>query len=525
MLFLWKEKINRNSMRIFFVATLLILCTFLSSCSEPDPADASLKVVRKYMTAMEQNDVEGMMKCLDPREHALAKSIVNVIGGMFGIDNAYDLTINSGGLFTSIMQKASGRSVELSFNSVLSQSYEKNNGVIDAKYDMKINYNDKKPQVAEFSMRFNMIKIKNNWYISSFDNPILLTPLEDSTGKKIIVAGADFSDGVAWVNYTSGWSCVDKEGKILFSLNAGSKPITDFIKGIAIINGDTVINKSGEIISSVKDGLYDSIVIDESYNYNGYVFVKKRVDTFQKTEDQIGVIDSNGNWYIEPTSKIKFARHRGEGMYYVAMDFDANNQLIFLDINTKQFIRTDPYYPQSPSFDNGVSVGSSKYNPICVASKDGRLKKFEIVNPDEDHSGLYREGMFFKGNFYDKDGKIVINMTKYHYNFINSPYFVNGYSIIDIENDQKSKYFTIIDSTGARTFEPRKLTSHGNLSCGLIWVQTKAGYDYIDVNGDTIFSVDSGNSDLKVFDFKEDIAKVVTSKELYYIDKTGKRLF
>lgn len=76
-------------------------------------------------------------------------------------------------------------------------------------------------------------------------------------GLRQIVDAQDYHDGMAWVNVEfadeTKWCCCDKEGEILFSLEAGSIPTTYFANGVAIVDYNRVIDKSGNVIWSIVD--------------------------------------------------------------------------------------------------------------------------------------------------------------------------------------------------------------------------------------------------------------------------------
>ena len=347
-----------------------------------------------------------------------------------------------------------------------------------------------------------------------------------------IINGRDFSDGVAWIKQEYGWSCVDKEGKIIFNLNSGSTPTTDFINGIAIIDKDKIINKSGEVVSSVSDGKYDRI-IEECGNFNGYVFVCLFIDTFELTEYRIGIIDSSGNWYMEPIMKkpqYSDPRYVSDDMYY--WEQGKSESRYYFNVKLKELVEFSPVYA-GDSYENGYILNNT-YQKVTVINKRGEYSEiYPILNNGKytEFIGKYQDDVFFgtdlyvtECNFYNIYGDKAIDLSKYnikHNIFDPYPYFSEGYCFLEIMNNQNSEYFTIIDKTGQQMFEPRKSVQHGEISCGLIWIKSGTGYSYIDVFGNEKFYLECS----KANDFHESIAKIENSGSAYYIDINGNKIF
>lgn len=389
----------------------------------------------------------------------------------------------------------------------------------------------------------------NSYYddINSFGTP----KSDDYYGEEslIILDGRNFQDGVAWVKLSdNNWSVINKEGKVLFSLNSGSKPSTDFCKGIAIVNGNTIINKNGVILNNVFDGKYNyeilsNISIGIFGKFEGYVFVRVVVDTFEKTENRIGVIGPDGEWYIEPTNQLADSHaiypcpsYFGEGMYLIE-DGPLNSGVsYFLDINSKKIVEIDRLTSDYLTFENGWLIDPLRYQYVAISNKDGnvytiypKLNDGNVIST----AGKYRDGLFYgtdlyakEGHFYDIYGDMAIDLSKYKIKHIafkhDEPYFSNGYCFLEIVNDQGSEWFTIIDKQGNFMFEPRKIVEHGEISEGLVFLNMSNNLSvYIDMNGNEIISIDCS----KAYDFSEGLALIVKDGKIYYIDKSGNIAF
>jgi hypothetical protein len=121
--------------------------------------------------------------------------------------------------------------------------------------------------------------------------------------------GRNFSDGVAWVKRdASYWECIDNKGNTLFSLGKDSIPLSDFTEGAAFIETTDskntkekkLVNKSGKVVFPIDDGNKYQFVS----SYGNYNFVTRHINTFEKTEDQTGIVDNTGKWILEPTPDL-----------------------------------------------------------------------------------------------------------------------------------------------------------------------------------------------------------------------------
>jgi hypothetical protein len=413
------------------------------------------------------------------------------------------------------------------------------------------------------------------------------------------IDGYDFSDGVTWVKSEEDqWHCVEKSGKILFKLEEGENPISNFSHNIALVKRldytIEVVDKSGKMISSPKMGEYDEI--KGIFLDSGMISVYKKLVTFQITEDETGIIDNSGNWrvmlnnssilsdYINnfrtlPLMHIveqdrDYHTYIGDGL--IVRNFYASDQsdwsslydkdyyeytLLYnikngdtISVNLSQNTKADSvrrvenlhqlenghavytvYYYIYTKSGFGGQVGTPYYDIYSISSSGQVAPIISNISglyttPFE--IGNYKSGLFyctftiedrtFKG-FYDITGKMVIDLS--FYDIYNKPEFSNDYCLLNLLNPQGTRFFTIIDKNGNQMFEPRILYSRSNpiLSCGLMVTQNEDGNNTIlNISGDIV--LDLGKSE-SVSDYSDDVAMVKNDGEIYYIDKTGKRLF
>jgi len=356
----------------------------------------------------------------------------------------------------------------------------------------------------------------------------------------------DFSNGVAWVQRESSspWECIDNKGNTLFSLDEGSEPKTDFSNEGAIIettdsNNKTkeeIIDKSGNVVFPKDDG-YEYRIVD---SYGNYHFVTRHINTFEKTEDQIGIVDNAGNWVLEPTPDLEIYKsslsigyggignvsYKGNDYYDAHLNefFKKPNKVTSTDdwedkkINNLELIRRtlpslyadDLYFFRAYNKDYSLKGTNMLY-----------ISYFDDPNFDLTKLGFNNSVT----GFYDQNKELVIDLSSY-----NDPEaiggFSNGYCSLSLKNPQNSPFWTIIDKKGNKMFEP--ITEPiGKVSCGRSLVKPKEGSEYyIDVNGKTaIPDIEDGS------DFNEDcLAKIGNTSnggdnQIYFIDTDGNIAF
>lgn len=334
--------------------------------------------------------------------------------------------------------------------------------------------------------------------------------VEANSGFYNSFSATKFEDNVAWIKNIGNYYCIDTTGKVLFFLEKinfdNSISVTNFSNGISVINNSYIIDKSGNIISSIEDGDYDEIILQGEYLdkiYNGLVFVKKNIETFDKNETLIGVIGNDGTFKKELSDKIKSADYVGDGLYYIAYN---NNENIYLDSKDMNIYT-----------DSELDFFSNYYIRNNISYMDGQEWFFF------ENNGIYGDKYMGIG-FFNKFGEKVLDLSEYSNldkNIENQPYFVGEYCVLLVSKKDNTKWLTVINKLGKRMFEPIKLNDNdyiGKLSDGLIRVSNNRTHYFIDVFGKTV--IDKINADY-VTDFNNELSMIKTDNGYYYINTKG----
>ena len=363
-----------------------------------------------------------------------------------------------------------------------------------------------------------------------------------------IVNARTFSDGVVWVRKSDAgvwaagiWSALDMNGNVLFSLDEGKSPTTDFYNGVAVIatreRNIKLIDREGRIVWSIEEhgereaerlfgtGVVDSIelIANDSIElstsdrfarfFNGYSFVIFRIVTFEYTGAKFGVLDSNGNWLLCPTHDFVYTttlsgiNHRGSGIYTLRL----RSRDVHYNLLTNEFVNNADEFVSVDDINELI-----EQNRIILENDTLTFR----TERHRTHGGLIDPG------FYDANGRRVIDLSSYNFRAARQPIFVNGYSVMTIYNDQGTRFMVVINKQGEQTAPPQLWIDHGNVESGLIRVRHgNRHYSFLDTNMNVVISDIRG----AVTDFTRDgIATVLwcdDSGEIFFIDTAGNRLF
>ncbi len=281
------------------------------------------------------------------------------------------------------------------------------------------------------------------------------------------------------------------------------------------------VSEEAQEVSIPNNGEWDEILCSG----DGYHLVKKEVDAYDGYKFSLGVVDDDGNWIREMTDTGKFVsevRFRAEGSSQTLRDSSCYMYLgegVFLASPGVSVYTKDKEYRVGP-WDNHVSsngysrdpevsiweclvwnviddvqvefkaskvstfrdgyalfcsedwLGGGVINTININGKITKLECEYLPNKPGHKFPVYSEGLFYacstskgaKPGFYDIDGNVVIDLSKYDVGRIpyslemgaNAPYFENGLATILFSNNTSSVFSAVIDKTGTFVGEPEK---------------------------------------------------------------------
>jgi hypothetical protein len=306
--------------------------------------------------------------------------------------------------------------------------------------------------------------------------------VQQTMGNQTYITDAtSFRNGYAWAEFSeydtagyfvsSKWCCIDTQGNVAFELPAGIDEsddfeLTDFADGVALVNNEALINTQGQAVWSVDgdgwvlaeelfgEGNTQDIGIMDGGYFMGVAFVWFSIDTFEETATYYGILGSDGNWIQEPTKDLKMPEYIGEGLYHLKT-------------------------PDETGYYNDYAFFSPKSKKVTKDRDEAYSWSDEYI--EENYSGLvYNKN---SGGFCNTAGDLVIDLSEY--DLRDDPEFHNGYCVLNIENKQSSSYFTVIDPSGNRMFEPKKEVTHEEfVSDGLLRVKDDDEIYFLDMQGE-----------------------------------------
>ena len=127
----------------------------------------------------------------------------------------------------------------------------------------------------------------------------------------------EFNNGLAWSKVDGQFICINTEGKVVFRLSNEYDTVTDFKNpDYALVSNyynKAIIDKEGRIITTDRENnAFDKIISEDVYA--GCAVVYKKVDTYEKQEEQYGIIGFEGNWILELSKDNKFLSNYSIGL-------------------------------------------------------------------------------------------------------------------------------------------------------------------------------------------------------------------
>ncbi|MBQ8743384.1 MAG: hypothetical protein IJZ03_08455 [Clostridia bacterium] len=322
-------------------------------------------------------------------------------------------------------------------------------------------------------------------------NKIDMTKITDMVPYREGLAFAEINDDIS-KSY-----CIDKEGKILFTLDikVGLENL-GFYNGIAIFGGSAesvwICDKEGKI-TKPEDLGGDTILIEPSlqshasneFFRSGYFFVKKTTTTFSGSKDEAAIYNH----------KLEKLHDFSEELYRIYEEF-------LVSACYGGYLYEYNGYDEPTVFD---PISGKKVTDFSKFLEDLKLK-----NPSD---MWYWEG----DGVYDMLGSSetpVIDMSKYSETLYYIDDFKDGMAGVTFESADKF-FFTIMKEDGSFCFEPVELSGSSpnvKYSNGKFMVTTSKIYDYIfetfDAKGKIASLTVDTEGKFMGFDFSDDVAIV-----------------
>lgn len=211
----------------------------------------------------------------------------------------------------------------------------------------------------------------------------------------------EYHDGVAWVHLTEkhlfsttllGVVCIDENGTEIFSMPEENN-VSNFYNDMALVSGRYIINKSGKMTHDLKEELDVKIKMLPDNYFDGFIFVEKIVDGVTMT----GILSSEMEWIIEPTSKLNDIEAKGNYLYY-------NDLVGYYDAKKNEFI--DEHKFQLRHLRRSIPKSG-----LIFLSKD-HWNEFVYLT-DYNEGRIYLDDVNYRTGFYDKDLNMVLDMSDY----------------------------------------------------------------------------------------------------------------
>ena len=366
--------------------------------------------------------------------------------------------------------------------------------------------------------------------LTAFNNPNLLGILP-------------FSEGIAWIQFEEAGekitAAIDTEGKELFRVSGDVRYCAPFKDGLsyyviyheANINSynefydtqEVIVDSAGNELYRTSDGHLGSEIVDEYIlaQGDGEFLVFRHLSGMEKDTWQLGTIDAQGNvvsdwldrntistscWGYRNVTAINgdyymyldaqqdteyYSRYLGDGIYYLSDQLIGNDDAYY--VPSKQLYWGTDYRPISDAV--GGRFVNDKGRVLYVAEDS-------IATDDNASDGLFgyypyrfREGMFYRtqGNpkgYYDVNGNLVVSMEQFYPELSSWGYgFTGDYAVVEITGQDDKTYFTIIDRSGQKQFDPMRVMSFDDtITAGYAMISDEetGHYWFIDMAGNRL---------------------------------------
>lgn len=251
-----------------------------------------------------------------------------------------------------------------------------------------------------------------------------------------------FYDGAAWVQLynrpflsrrENGVVCIDENGVEMFSLpEVNGDEVSNFYNGIALIDSRYIINKEGSILHDLKKEFGLEIIMLPDNYFDGFIFVRKEFNDVIMT----GVMNSELEWLIEPTSKLGTVEAKANFLYY----YDAMG---YYDALSNEFIDEDEFvyhHIQRAFPESGIIFLKKEYDETFSYACEYTEERGKIKLPE-----------FCKTGFYNENLEMVLDLSQYD-SVMPLTDFQNGKCLITFSTVNKKTYTGVINTDGEFIF-------------------------------------------------------------------------
>lgn len=369
--------------------------------------------------------------------------------------------------------------------------------------------------------------------------------------------------------------CIDSRGYITATVDPAEKVLSGVYQGVYVTATDTCVRirsaKNGALIfEGATDENTKAYLFDEPF-YDGYVlYMVHKAEAYNGVHYEIGFVDSQGRWVQEMNADAKLFSYIVDGgsfAYFEDLRYCGSDMLIFYceDIdcrlyNIKNNTVLEYHLPEECNFwlrnykdellfTNGKSQPLYFFDQYAVLSDDG---SYTLIANDVDNKIFVSVFGEFDGTWFDaandtiyylrarndsnyeesvlyiadNTGRIIRQYDQVCVNTGGTEGFLhNGTAPLLITNQEGTKYYTVVDATGAFLFEPQKTTYYRVLDAatGTVLYNGDATGNSLAVYGSdgTILFELPGDIRIGAADMRNGVLRYEQKSQEYFADPTA----